>query len=291
MVLAEKMLPGPSAFWLTGWRAVSPGHAPFCARASISVPGAPASSLLTGSQPLVSNPGTEICAPVWVATALLRTCQPPAPRSVTSLAPVPGCAAPAVPGAAAMALVAAVAGTTSSPIAREIIATAVLIVRAGLPLMISSYTFRTIASRTRPAWTRSRADDAADAGGSGDVVALGEQPAEFQNFLMSVLMAASGRRAGGRAREAAARPGADSGRAGPFHGHAGRRGGERGAAVHPGRPSRRCCCRRDLCRTGSARRAFSAGLAVFVLASAVCGLGRLGARWSRPGSARARAPR
>jgi hypothetical protein len=38
---------------------------------------------------LVLKPGVEICAPVWVATALLCTCQPPAPRFEISLAPVP----------------------------------------------------------------------------------------------------------------------------------------------------------------------------------------------------------
>ena len=34
------------------------------------------------------NPGVEICAPVWVATALLATFQPPEPRLEMSLAPV-----------------------------------------------------------------------------------------------------------------------------------------------------------------------------------------------------------
>ena len=67
---------------------MSPGHWPFCARASISVPGAPVSSLVTGSQVLVLKPGAEICAPVWVATALLCTFQPPDPRFVMLLAPV-----------------------------------------------------------------------------------------------------------------------------------------------------------------------------------------------------------
>src|SRR5262249_17986360 len=43
----------------------------------------------TRSQERASNDGVEICAPVCVAVALLATCQPPAPRSVTSLAPVP----------------------------------------------------------------------------------------------------------------------------------------------------------------------------------------------------------
>src|SRR6516162_4743583 len=74
--------------WFTGCSAVSPGHLPLCARASTSVPGAPASSLVTGSQVLVLNPGVEICAPGWVATALLCTSQPPLPRFEMSLAPV-----------------------------------------------------------------------------------------------------------------------------------------------------------------------------------------------------------
>src|SRR5215470_12032560 len=89
MLLEKNTLFAPLVLWLTGCSAVSPGHMPFCARASISVPGAPASSLVTGSQVLVLNPGVEICAPVWVATALLCTFQPAAPRLVTSLAPVP----------------------------------------------------------------------------------------------------------------------------------------------------------------------------------------------------------
>src|SRR5690349_24390483 len=88
MLVEKNTLLGLSVLWFTGCSAVSPGHLPFCARASISVPGAPASSLLTGSQVLVLNPGVEICAPVWVATALLCTSQPLAPRFVTSLAPV-----------------------------------------------------------------------------------------------------------------------------------------------------------------------------------------------------------
>src|SRR6516225_4878963 len=92
MLLLKNTLFGLSVLWFTGCSAVSPGHLPFWARASISVPGAPASSLVTGSQVLVLNPGVEICAPVWVATALLCTSHPPEPRSVTSLAPVVGCA-------------------------------------------------------------------------------------------------------------------------------------------------------------------------------------------------------
>src|ERR1051326_588317 len=96
MLVEKKTLLGPLLLWLTGCSAVSPGHLPFCARASISVPGAPASSLLTGSQVLVLKPGVEICAPVWVATALLCTSQPADPRFATSLAPVPaGAASPA----------------------------------------------------------------------------------------------------------------------------------------------------------------------------------------------------
>src|SRR4029077_16467369 len=88
MLFEKKTLFGLLVPWFTGWSAVSPGHLPFCARASISVPGAPASSLVAGSQVLVLKPGVEICAPVCVATALLCTCQPPAPRSEISLAPV-----------------------------------------------------------------------------------------------------------------------------------------------------------------------------------------------------------
>src|SRR5215467_594280 len=89
MLFEKKTLFGPLVPWFTGCSAVSPGHLPFCARASISVPGAPASSLLTGSQVLVLNPGVEICAPDWVATALLCTVQPLLPRMEMSLAPVP----------------------------------------------------------------------------------------------------------------------------------------------------------------------------------------------------------
>ncbi|HEV2371133.1 MAG TPA: hypothetical protein VGS19_03095 [Streptosporangiaceae bacterium] len=67
---------------------MSSGHLPFCTSASTSVPGAPASSLATASQELASKPGDEICAPDWVAVALLCTRQPAEPRSVMSLAPV-----------------------------------------------------------------------------------------------------------------------------------------------------------------------------------------------------------
>ena len=52
------------------------GQAPFCSSAAISVPGAPPSSLATVSQPLVEKPGVEICAPDWVAVALVSTFQP-----------------------------------------------------------------------------------------------------------------------------------------------------------------------------------------------------------------------
>src|SRR6516162_3663601 len=88
MLFEKNTLFGLLVFWFTGCSAVSPGHWPFCARASISVPGAPASSLVTGSQVLVLNPGVEICAPDWVAAALLCTAQPPLPRLEMSLAPV-----------------------------------------------------------------------------------------------------------------------------------------------------------------------------------------------------------
>src|SRR5215467_810982 len=87
MLLEKNTLLGLLVLWFTGCRAVSPGHLPFCSRASISVPGAPASSLLTGNQVLVLNPGVEICAPVCVATALLCTCQPDEPRFEMSVAP------------------------------------------------------------------------------------------------------------------------------------------------------------------------------------------------------------
>src|SRR5579859_2917794 len=90
MLLPKNTLFGLLVDWLTGCRAVLPGHLPFCASASTSVPGAPASSLATGSQVDVLKPGVEICAPVWVATALLCTDQPLAPRSVISVAPVLG---------------------------------------------------------------------------------------------------------------------------------------------------------------------------------------------------------
>src|SRR6516225_4787240 len=88
MFLEKNTLSGLSLLWLTGCSAVSPGHLPFCARASISVPGAPASSLLTGSQVLVLKPAVEIWAPLWVAAALLCTAHPAAPRFEMSLAPV-----------------------------------------------------------------------------------------------------------------------------------------------------------------------------------------------------------
>src|SRR5215831_19972983 len=88
MLFEKNTLFGLLVPWFSGCSAVSEGHRPFCARASISVPGAPASSLLTGSHVLVLNPGVEIWAPLWVATALLCTAQPLAPRFETSLAPV-----------------------------------------------------------------------------------------------------------------------------------------------------------------------------------------------------------
>src|SRR6516225_7863457 len=114
MLFEKNTLFGPLVLWFTGCSAVSPGHWPFCASASTSVPGAPASSFVTGSQVLVLNPGVEICAPDWVATALLCTAQPLAPRLEMSLAPVsdgelrsaalcgnaaPALDAPAAPGA------------------------------------------------------------------------------------------------------------------------------------------------------------------------------------------------
>src|SRR5262249_8699360 len=52
------------------------GRIPFWRIASISVPGAPASSGLTGSQPAVGNPGVETCSPGCVTTRVLWTVQP-----------------------------------------------------------------------------------------------------------------------------------------------------------------------------------------------------------------------
>src|SRR5215470_12274303 len=88
MLLEKNTLFGLLVLWFTGWSAVSIGHWPFCASASTSVPGAPASSLVTGSQLEVLKPGVEICAPVAVVLALLSTLQPPVPRLLMSLAPV-----------------------------------------------------------------------------------------------------------------------------------------------------------------------------------------------------------
>src|ERR1700741_1876133 len=88
MLSAKKTLCRPELRWLTGWRDGSSGQRPCCARASTSVPGAPAPALLTRSQELASYPGGEIGAPDGVAPALLTPRQPCGPRSETSLAPV-----------------------------------------------------------------------------------------------------------------------------------------------------------------------------------------------------------
>src|SRR5262249_1916327 len=90
--LREPLLP-----WFTGCSAGSPGQRLFCSSASISVPGAPASSLRTRSQELASNDGAEICDPGAVAVALLATRQPCAPRLAVSLAPA-GPVWPVTPG-------------------------------------------------------------------------------------------------------------------------------------------------------------------------------------------------
>src|SRR5580704_14203087 len=100
MLVAKNTLCRLSLLRFTGWSAGSPGQRPFCSSASISVPGAPAASLATRSQERASNDGMEIRAPDCVAVALLATRQPPAPRSVRSLAPV-AAAAPVPPGAGA----------------------------------------------------------------------------------------------------------------------------------------------------------------------------------------------
>ncbi len=100
MLAAKNTLCLLSLLWFTGCSAGSPGQRPFCSRASISVPGAPALSLATRSQELASNDGAEICAPDWVAVALLATRHPCAPRLATSLAPA-GVVPPVTPGAEA----------------------------------------------------------------------------------------------------------------------------------------------------------------------------------------------
>src|SRR5262249_39991744 len=58
------------------------GHAPFCTRASISVPGAPASSGFTCSHPDVEKPGAEMSVPLCGALVLSCTCHPPRPTVV-----------------------------------------------------------------------------------------------------------------------------------------------------------------------------------------------------------------
>src|SRR5215813_10257021 len=88
MLFEKNTLFEPLEAWVTGCNAVSPGQRPFWASASISVPGAPASSLATDSQVDVLKPGVEIWAPDWVAVALLCTFQPPVPRFEMLLAPV-----------------------------------------------------------------------------------------------------------------------------------------------------------------------------------------------------------
>src|SRR5215472_13145802 len=88
MLLEKNTLFGPLVLWFTGCRAVSPGQSPFWASASTSVPGAPASSLLTGIQLEVLKPGVEIAAPVAEVLALLSTLQPVPPRLDMSEAPV-----------------------------------------------------------------------------------------------------------------------------------------------------------------------------------------------------------
>jgi len=66
------------------------GQDPFCSNALTSVPGAPASSVATGSQPVVGNPGVDITDPDCVAVALVSTLQPLVPRSINALDPVAG---------------------------------------------------------------------------------------------------------------------------------------------------------------------------------------------------------
>ena len=88
MLLEKNTLFGLLLLWFTGCRAVSPGHLPFCTRASISVPGAPASSLATGSQLLVVKPGRgDLRAGLRRDRAALHL-PARAPRFEMSLAPV-----------------------------------------------------------------------------------------------------------------------------------------------------------------------------------------------------------
>src|SRR5215475_15282460 len=58
------------------------GQRPFCTRASISVPGAPASSGLTCSHPEVGKPGAEMSVPLCGACLLSCTRHPPRPSVV-----------------------------------------------------------------------------------------------------------------------------------------------------------------------------------------------------------------
>src|SRR5215467_6222797 len=55
------------------------GQRPFCTMASISVPGAPASSGFTCSHPEVEKPGAEMSVPLCGALVLSCTCHPPRP--------------------------------------------------------------------------------------------------------------------------------------------------------------------------------------------------------------------
>src|SRR5216683_197850 len=99
----------------TGCRPWSSGQRPFCSSASTSVPGAAAESLATRSQERASNDGAEIRAPGAVAVALLATCQPPVPRSVTSLAPVPASAGKAFGAALRVVAVTVAAWVAGAP--------------------------------------------------------------------------------------------------------------------------------------------------------------------------------
>ena len=93
------------------------GQPPFCSSASISVPGAPASSGVTDSQPDVLKPGVEICCPVCVAVALVSTFQPPVPRVIGAAGLAAG--VPAVIAARADAAVTSASAAPASASSRR----------------------------------------------------------------------------------------------------------------------------------------------------------------------------
>ena len=100
------------------------GQWPVWTSALTSVPTAPPSSGRTCSHDPVANPGVEICAPAWVARALLCTCHPPRPTVVVRAD------AAEAPSATTMA---AAASSASTPLR-----TVTLITDNSLPLSLAS---------------------------------------------------------------------------------------------------------------------------------------------------------